>query len=179
MIETERLLLRPFVQGDAEGLFNYAKDPAVGPDGGWKPHESIEEAEQILQEVFLGQEDMFAIIEKEQGRLIGSIGLVTDPHRQNPKVRMLGYALGEAFWGKGYATEAAKAVLFYGFLEKGYDLISVTHYTYNSPSEGVILKCGFRKEGILRQGEERFDGVVLDFACYSLTKAEFLAQNKE
>lgn len=179
MIETERLLMRHFEEADAAALFFVSKDLEVGREAGWKPHESLKETREVLEEVFLRQEDIFAIVLKENGRLIGSIGLMADNHRQNADARMLGYALGKEFWGQGYATEASRGILAYGFLEKGYPLISVTHFTYNTPSERVILKSGFQREGILRQGEKRFDGIVLDLACYSLTKGEFLAQNNK
>lgn len=178
MLITKRLVLRTLTEDDANDLFGYSQDPEVGKNAGWKPHESLEESKQILKEVFLGQEDVFGLIEKESQRLIGTVGFVPDPSRQNEEVRMLGYALGVAHWGKGYMTEAVQAVLSYGFNEKGYGLISVSHYTDNLRSQGIIEKCGFLYEGLQRQAEKRYDGVIMDKKWYSMTKEEFYQNMK-
>lgn len=114
-IETERLLLRPFVESDAEALFACCRNPNIGNNAGWQPHASLEESREVLRSVFLSQKGVWAITLKDNGQLIGSIGIIADPRRENPQVRMLGYWLDEAQWGKGYMTEAVKAVLNYGF----------------------------------------------------------------
>ncbi len=98
MIETERLILRQIVDSDAEDIFAYSRGPKTGLDAGWKPHETLEETKQIMQAIYLGQESVFGMVLKETGVMIGSIGLIADPLRENDSVRMLGYALGEAFW---------------------------------------------------------------------------------
>lgn len=64
ILHTERLLLRPWNEADAEGLFEYAKDPEVGPIAGWPPHQSIEESRNVIQNVLTGKE-CYAICEKE------------------------------------------------------------------------------------------------------------------
>lgn len=110
-IETERLLLRPFVESDAEALFACCRNPNIGNNAGWQPHASLEESREVLRSVFLSQKGVWAITLKDNGQLIGSIGIIADPRRENPQVRMLGYWLDEAQWGKGYMTEAVKAVL--------------------------------------------------------------------
>ena len=71
---TERLLLRPWQEADAEDLYNYAKDPDIGPIAGWPPHKSIEESRTIIREVFSGKE-CYAVCLKENGKAIGSIAL--------------------------------------------------------------------------------------------------------
>ena len=173
MIETERLILRPVYETDLADIYDYAKDEAVGPHAGWKPHENIEESEEIACAFFYEKEDAFAIVEKNFMCMIGTIGLVEDPHRANDEVRMLGYAMGRLYWGEGFMAEAAKAVLEYGFMYKKYPLISVSHYDFNTRSKRVIEKCGFHFEGILRRGAKRYDGEVFDMWCYSLTKDEY------
>lgn len=173
MLTTKRLMLRSLTEQDAKDLFDYSKEEEVGKNAGWKPHESLEETEKILREVFLDQEDVFGIIEQESRKLIGTVGLVPDFTRENQQVRMLGYALGKGSWGNGYMTEAVRAILTYGFEERGYRLISVSHYTDNVRSQRVIEKCGFQFEGIQRQSEIRYDGVVMDKKWYSVTKDEF------
>lgn len=92
-----------------------------------------------------------------------------------PNCRELGYVLGQEQWGKGYMTEAAKAVLRYGFAELGLELIAVRHYLHNQRSRRVIEKCGFHYEGTMRQYSRRYDGTLLDGCFYSMTAQEFQA----
>ena len=75
-IETERLILDKWTTSreDVEGLYGYARDPEVGPNAGWKPHESAEESREIIEELFIPH-DVWAIREKETGKVVGSIGL--------------------------------------------------------------------------------------------------------
>lgn len=63
MLETQRLLLRRWNEDDAESLFEYAKDPEVGPIAGWPPHKSVEESLDVIRNVFNGKE-CYAICEK-------------------------------------------------------------------------------------------------------------------
>ncbi len=139
---------------------------------GWKPHENLEESEKILSSFIEGQE-VWAIEEKASGKVVGSIGLHPDHCRTLSTVRMLGYALSAACWGKGYMPEAIEAVLCHGFTKMGLSLVSVGHFPFNSRSKRVIEKCGFQYEGTRRLAFERFDGVVLDECCYSMTKDEY------
>lgn len=176
-ILTERLLLRNLTEADAQDVFEYSKNPNVGPNAGWKPHESIEETKEIMQAIFLEQESVFGIILSESGKVIGSVGLLPDPKREFDKAMMIGYALGEKYWNKGYMTEAVKAVINYGFEKLGLELISCNCYPFNEGSKRVIKKCGFRLEGVLRMTEEIFDGNVYDHLCFSITKEEFNSQN--
>ena len=169
-LKTERLLLRPITEADAEATLAYAKGPNVGPNAGWKPHENLEETHQVLKEVFLDKENIWGIVFEDT--LIGSIGLMDDPKRQNPHTKMLGYAIGEAYWGNGIMTEAARAVLAYGFETLQIDLISGYCYTFNTRSRRVLEKCGMRLEGQLRMAEERSDGEIFDEFCFSITRGE-------
>lgn len=170
VIETQRLVLRPIVERDAEAIYEYAQKANVGPNAGWKPHDTIEETREIMPLIFLDQKGVFGIVERESGKLIGSIGLIGDPKREHRRTRMLGYAIGEAHWGKGYMTEAAKAILEYGFDALDVDLISAYCYPFNERSRSVLLKVGFKYEGTLSLCEKRYDGEVLDHECYALRK---------
>ncbi|MDR0430016.1 MAG: GNAT family N-acetyltransferase [Tannerellaceae bacterium] len=171
-IETNRLILRAITESDAEDIFAYSKNENVGVNAGWKPHANIEETREVMTLVFLGQENVYGIESKETGKLVGSIGLIADPKRQNNKARMLGYAIGEEYWSKGYTTEAAQALIQYGFRELNLDLISAYCYPSNKRSKRVLEKCGFRCEGLLHLAEERYDGEVLDNECYAITRCE-------
>jgi len=169
-IETERLILRPITENDAEALFEYCRNENIGSNAGWKPHESIEETREIMKLVFLDKENVFGMELKETGQLFGSIGLIPDPKRQNDQTRMLGYAIGENYWGKGYATEAVKALIRFGFEKLGLSLISAYCYPFNERSKRVLKKCGFEYEGKLRLAEKRYDGKIIDNECYSITE---------
>ena len=173
MIETKRLILRQIIASDAEDIFANSRGPKTGLNAGWKPHETLSETREIMNEVFLGQESVFGIVLKETNRLIGTIGLITDYMRENDSVRMLGYSLGEDFWGHGFMTEAAKALINCGFETMHLDLISATCYPFNIRSRHVLEKLGFRYEGTLAQAERRYDGQVLDKECFSLSKEAY------
>lgn len=129
---TARLILRPWTLEDAPDMYDYARTPNVGPAAGWKPHESIEETQQVLRELFLPHDDNFAMQRKDDGRVIGSIGLHEDQSR--PKglpVRMLGYVMNEKDWGQGFMHEGCMAALEYAFAELGVELMTVFHYPWN------------------------------------------------
>ncbi len=130
-----------------------------------------------MQAIYLGQESVFGIVLKETGVMIGSVGLIDDPLSENDSVRMIGYALGEEFWGKGFMTEAAKGVVAFGFETMHLDLISATCYPFNIQSKRVLEKLGFRYEGTLAQAERRYEGQVLDKDCFSVTKEAYF-ENK-
>jgi len=177
ILETDRLILRPINLEDAPDIFEYASGPNVGVNAGWKPHESIEETIEIIKLVFLDKEDVFGIVLKSSGKVIGSIGLLKDPKREYTGVRMLGYALGESFWGLGYTTEAAKAVIRYGFDICGYELISTYRYPHNIRSGRVMEKCGFVYEGCLKMCEKLFNGEIVDNMCYRLNQNDAIKRD--
>lgn len=172
-IETERLILRDWSIQDVDDLYDYAKNPNVGPHGGWKPHESKSESLEIMQNLFIDKYDSWAIVYKENGRVIGSIGYELDVRRPDINCRELGYAMGEDYWGKGIMTEAAKAALQYGFEELGLDMVSIYRNPQNHRSGRVIDKCGFAYEGTLRKAYKIYDGTIRDVACYSMTRKEY------
>ena len=167
-IETERLLLTPWTtdEADVEGLYAYAKNPNVGPNAGWSPHASLEESKEIIETLFLPNK-VWAIREKESGKIMGSIGLEPDRRREDVKSLEMGYSLGEEFWGCGYMTEAARAVM------------AICTGPENKRSQRVIEKCGFRFEGIQRKGYHIYDGTDRDNVVYSILKEEFLDGEKE
>lgn len=176
-ITTSRLYLRNIIKSDDKDIFEYSRNPNIGPNAGWKPHESINETRKIMKAVFLNQPYCFGIILPENGKLIGTVGLVQDQKREFDKAMMLGYSLSEDYHGKGYMTEAAQAVIKYGFENVKLKLISAYCYPFNKASQRVIEKCGFMYEGTLKMAELRFDGVLLDEICYSISREEYFQRN--
>ncbi len=145
-LQTERTILRPFTEGDAEDLYAYAQDPRVGPIAGWKPHESVEASREIIRTVFAAPH-VFAVVDRETGRVIGSAGFVA-PHMPGAAAHEgrsseIGYALSPDYWGRGLMSEVAVELLRYGFEELGLDEIWCTHYRENHRSRRVIEKSGF------------------------------------
>ena len=167
-IETDRLILRPFTYTDLDDLYEYAKNPNVGPNAGWKPHEDLDESMAILKNFIEGNE-VLGVVWKANTQFIGSIGLHNDQLRTADKVKMLGYVLSEDYWGKGIITEASRAILTYAFSTRS-NLVTVHHYAYNQKSRRVIEKCGFHYEGTLRHCTKIYNGNTYDLVCYSMTK---------
>ncbi len=146
MLETHRLMLRKWTPADAERLFEYAKDPEVGPPAGWPPHRSIEESRSVIDTVFQGAE-CYAICEKGSGLPMGAVELMLYGHTdlaQSPRECELGYWIGKPFWGKGYVPEAAGALLKRAFGELGMETVWCAHYDGNQKSKRVQEKLGFQ-----------------------------------
>ena len=175
-IETERLILRGLTEQDADDMYRYAGDPDVGPRAGWKPHENREESLSLIN-MLIEKDNVFALEQKSDHRMIGTLGLHHDKCRNLPNVRAIGYALAKGCWGKGYMSEAVRRVLQYGFEALHLRMMSISHYTFNDRSRRVIEKCGFVYEGTLRQTFLRYDGAIFDEAVYSITKEEWLSQS--
>ncbi len=143
-LSTERLLLRPLKEEDAEDLYEYAKDPAVGPITGWPPHRSPEESREIIRRVLSGAE-CYALCLKTDGRAIGVIELMPAPGGRESE-RELGYWLGRPFWGRGLMPEAARELLRRAFEDLGVTKVWCGYYEGNRKSERVQEKCGFRHQ---------------------------------
>lgn len=173
-IFTERLHLTPWTDSkeDAEGLYLYAKDPDVGPRAGWKPHESVEESMEIIRELFIPH-NVWAIREKDTEKIIGSIGLENDRRREDVNSKELGYSLAKESWGKGYMTEAAMAVMDYGFREFNLTVMAICTSPENKRSQRVIEKCGFKYEGCQRRGYHIYDDTDRDNLVYSILREEW------
>lgn len=177
MLSTERLVLRAFDPSDAVDVYAYAQSPTVGPMAGWAPHQSLEDSRKVVQ-MFIEDGDVWAVVEKSSGHVIGSVGLHSDGARRVAESRNLGYVLGENYWGQGYATEACREVLRYAFGELGCEVVSVSHFPSNQKSRRVIKKLGFTLDGTLRYALRLPDETVTDVMTYSLLKTEYNAHKK-
>lgn len=145
MLKTERLILRKWMETDASNLYEYAKDPDVGPIAGWPPHKSKEESLSIIQNV-LSDVECYAICEKEDNEAIGSIQLRLNGHTDmtnRDDECELGYWLGKPFWGRGYMPEAASELLRHAFEDLGMREVWCGYYDGNEKSKRVQEKLGF------------------------------------
>lgn len=174
-LETERLILRQWTEDDLDAFFDYAKNPNVGPSAGWQPHQDKTKSLEIIRS-FIRQDDDWAIVDKKTGTVIGSFGLKTDSKRGLVESRMIGYALAEAYWGKGLMPEAVRRVLKYAFEELKLSLVSVYHFPFNTRSRRVIEKAGFKYEGTLRMARTLYSGRIVDEVCHSMTADEYFSK---
>lgn len=151
ILETDRLMLRPWVEDDAEELYKYAKDPDVGPMAGWPVHTSVENSREIIRSV-LSAPETYAVCLKETGKPVGSIGLHRNDLATQDDEYELGYWLGKPYWGQGLIPEASREVLRYAFEDLGMNRIWCGYYDGNEKSRRVQVKLGFeyqrRTEGI-------------------------------
>lgn len=175
---TERLRLRPITKEDDQAIFAYSADPEVGPSAGWAPHTDISMTRRDMDLMFLGNPGIWGIESRKTGILMGTVGIVTDPKRDNVNARMLGYALGIKYWGCGYMTEACRRVLKYGFEELMLKIVSAYCYPGNERSHRVLKKLGFSYEGLLRRAEILYDYRAHDNECYSLLCEEYFQKGE-
>ena len=147
IFETENLVLRPWMESDAECLYHFAKNPKVGPIAGWPPHESVEDSLNIINMVFAKRET-YAVT--KDGIPIGCAGLLFHPdtnHWWGDGAAELGYWIAEEYWGHGYAAEASKVLTERAFDELGIKRIYATYRIENAQSKRVLEKLGFRFHG--------------------------------
>lgn len=176
MIETERLIMRPWREDDAETLFRYAQDPAVGPAAGWPPHKSVEESLEIIRTVF-SQPEVYAMVLKSTGQPIGSCGIMFSDTLHSVEIDKgdaeIGYWVGFPHWGFGYATEVVRALAGRCFSELGLSRLWIGHYDGNERSRRVAEKCGFRYHHT-EHGKTSLLGDIRTEHFLTLTAEEFM-----
>ena len=141
-LETERLILRPWCEDDAEDLYKYASDPDIGPPAGWLPHTSVENSRAIIRTV-LSTPETYAVCLKTDGKPIGSIGLHRNDLAEQDDEYELGYWIGKPFWGQGLITEASREMLRYAFENLKMNRVWCGYYDGNEKSRSVQEKLGF------------------------------------
>ena len=149
MMETERLILRPWQESDAETLYKYASDPEVGPRAGWPPHKSEEESLEIIRTIF-NNDRTWAIELKETGEAIGCIGYFIYGESNiniGENDAEAGYWIAKPYWNQGICTEALRLLIDYCFNEKKFQNIWSDFFVNNPASGHVMEKCGFRDTG--------------------------------
>ena len=134
LYETDRILLRPWRESDAEALFKFASDPEVGPRAGWPPHKSVEESLEVIRTIFSGE------------------GMWAPSTSSNLKIESdqaeVGYWIARPYWGMGICTEALGLVVDHCFRVKGFSTLWGTYFPSNPASGRVMEKCGFVDTGM-------------------------------
>lgn len=174
VLETERLLLRPFTLWDAEAMYrNWASDDAVTEFLTWPTHVDIAESEGILREWLEGYQKndfyQWAIVLKEHAdEPIGSISVVElDDSAEKAHI---GYCIGRKWWHRDITSEALQRVMDFLFDEVGANRVESRHDPRNPHSGEVMKKCGMKYEGTLRQSDRNNQGIC--DACYYALLAE-------
>ena len=148
-LQTERLILREWNLNDLDDLFEYASNPDAGPRAGWNPHPNKEESLRILKRFIEGKKT-FAIVYKENNKVIGSLGVefyaLEDKLTEfnDYQGRSIGYVLSKDYWGQGLMPEAVKTLIDYLFNVLNYDFLLSGHFDFNDRSRIVQEKCGFK-----------------------------------
>ena len=186
-IETERLILRPFRESDAEDVYEYLREPAVRCFASMKLG-SPEDARKEMRERESETEYYFAVVLKDTGKVIGEIDAYpegSDPHadEDSPKDTFSPcWMLNRDYQGKGYAYEAAFAFFDYLFRKKGARRIYAYTEDYNLPSQRLCERLGMRREGLFVEFVSFVrnpDGTPLyENTCqYAILKREWLEKN--
>lgn len=145
VLETNHLILRPWIESDAESCFKYAQNPNVSQNAGWIAHKSIEYSRKIILNI-LNVPDVFAIVKKSSLEAIGSIAIMGEKQSRLPlrnSEAEIGYWVGEPYWGQGLTTEATKEIIRYSFENKQIDKLWCSYLEGNEGSKRVQDKCGF------------------------------------
>jgi [ribosomal protein S5]-alanine N-acetyltransferase len=178
-LNTERLLLRTLTIDDSESVETLAGDYDVAKTTLTIPHPypkgsakdfitSVQEAEKMERIV------IYAMVEKETQNLIGIINVsLNNPYKRGE----LAYWVGKPYWGKGYGTEAAIALVSYSFEELKLNKVFAASFTNNPGSWRIMEKIGLKYEGTLKQHVAR-NGEYFDLCYYGLLKEEYFTENK-
>ena len=175
VIETERLILRPFTMADAEPMFrNWASDDAVTKHLTWPTHESVEVSRLVLADwtSHYPEHDFYqwAIVLKENGpEPIGNISVVGIDKKIDGAT--MGYCMSRAHWRKGIMAEALTALIAFLFDEVGFNRIEADHDIENPASGRVMQKAGMTFEGTARQGGRTNRGIV-DICHWAILRSD-------
>ena len=146
ILETERLILRPWTEVDAPALYRYAKEPVIGQSTDWPPHTSVENSREIIRTV-LSSHETYAVALKETGEPVGSVGLLFGENGHTPLAEReaeVGYWIGLPYWGQGLIPEAVRALIEHAFVDLDCTCLWCTCFEENTRSRRVMEKCGFR-----------------------------------
>lgn len=179
-LETPRLILRPFTLDDAPEVKRLAGDRDIAAVTQNIPHPCEDGMAQKWIKTHpktfnKGTGVTFAIVLRENNLLCGAIGLSFDKANNNAEI---GYWIGKPYWGKGYCTEAAKALLQYGFETIGLHRIHSGHFSHNPASGRVMQKIGMKYEGCRRQYVLKW-GNYVDLELYGILKSDWKQKNEQ
>lgn len=175
LIQTERLLLRQFEYGDRDAVFeNWAADKEMQAMYSEPAYETLQAVQGLLEKYIGGYENpgyyRWAAVSLDTGKCIGQIAyFLIDANNHFGEIE---YCIGRAYQNQGLATEAARAVIAYGFEQIGLHKVQICHKSINPASKRVIEKCGFHYDGTLRD-YFYMNGRYVDRLYYSILETEY------
>ena len=171
---TPRLRLRKLNMRDAQDIYRYSRDPEVARHVLWEAHRSIGDSRAYLRYMlrrYRSHEPASWGIELiETGRIIGTIGFMWV--QEDNAAAEVGYSLARDCWGRGFMTEALRAVIQYGFDHMSLNRIEAQHETTNPASGAVMRKCHMQHEGTLRSRLYN-KGRYVDVELYAILRRDF------
>jgi RimJ/RimL family protein N-acetyltransferase len=173
-LKTERLLIRPLVESDANSLFSIYSDPDAMKFWNTAPWADFGKAKELIQKDIEALRKGFhlrlGIESKNEGELIGTCSLFS--FNEQCKRAEIGYILSKSFWGKGFMKEALTALIDYAFKTLSLHRIEADIDPQNISSANILNRLGFSKEGRLR---ERWivNGEILDSDLFGLLRHEW------
>lgn len=180
IFETERLILREIRDEDFLDMYEYASLPYIGPQAGWEPHTSYDHTRLSIK-LFrnkgkFNQLGVYSIILKSENKMIGTCEL----HTYTPNFKAeLGYTINPNYWGCGYAVEAGRALIEWGFETLNLKRIECNAFTNNTQSLRVAQKLGFVNEGIRRKAYQLYNGYIGDLNCNSMIDEDYYKMKRE
>ena len=161
VMETSRIVLRPWQDSDAPVLYRWASDPDVGPRAGWAPHKSVEESLEVIRTVFKDATNTWAIELKETGEAIGAMGYGPScecnlPAREGEP--LAGYWVAKPYWNQGICTEALGLMIEHIRVTTDIKSLISGHFVDNPASGRVMEKCGFIPTGETVIDETQYQG---------------------
>ena len=180
-LTTPRLILRPWVETDAEALYRFARDPLVGPPAGWPPHTSVENSREIIRGVLSARETYAMVLRYDtadavsgeiipEGTPVGSVGIMfkgcgSYPHMRDTEAE-IGYWVGLPLWGRGLVPEAVRAIQARCFNDLKLDGLWCGYYEGNEKSRRVQEKCGFTPHSRMEIPSHPFNGATAECFTY-------------
>lgn len=178
--ETKRLLIRKLLPDDADDMYSYASLPETSKYLLWEPHPSRLYTADLIhflqKEYVIGKYSDFAIIFKETGKMIGTVGFTSFDEKSS--VAEVGYVISPEYWHRGIATEALGAILSISFFDLGVQRVEAKYMPENIYSRKVMEKCGMTYEGTARR-KMLVKGLYRDIAYCSILKEEYFATHSK
>lgn len=167
VIKTERLILSHLEEKDIPFIVEYLQHKIYSDLTSNIPYPYTESDARfwlkMSEEAFENNSGYTFGIRNKEGQIIGAIGL----HDRDDDKAELGYWIGMPYWNKGYVTEAAKAIIDFGFKKLNFNKIFATHFPHNPASGKIMKKIGMKKEAFLKE-EVKKDGEYFDLVMYSI-----------
>jgi ribosomal-protein-alanine N-acetyltransferase len=179
----DRIILRDQVADDLDAMHQWLGDPETSCFLSWATRSREETllhlAEGIREQSKEARQKYYlTMVLKSDGAVIGDAGIDVKKRGPGGGEGEIGFFLIKRYWGRGYATEAARLVIDYGFSQLGLHRITASCLAANAASERVMQKCGMVKEGVLRKSDFRL-GEWQDRSIYSILREEWAPYRTE